>query len=41
LPGILVPIAYSMHIFSLRQILTRKKMHNPAKEKADLRAIPV
>ncbi len=25
LPGVLVPIAYSMHIFSLRQLLTAKK----------------
>jgi hypothetical protein len=24
LPGILVPIAYSMHIFSLRQLLSKQ-----------------
>lgn len=41
LPGILVPIAYTMHIFSLRQLLTRKKMGEPAKEKVELRPIPV
>jgi hypothetical protein len=25
LPGVLVPLAYSLHIFSLRQLLTRKQ----------------
>jgi uncharacterized membrane protein len=28
LPGVLVPIAYTMHIFSLRQLLTKQSMVN-------------
>jgi hypothetical protein len=39
LPGILVPIAYSMHIFSLRQLLARKKVQQPGKEIAGLSTI--
>jgi len=41
LPGILVPIAYTLHIFSLRQLLTRKKIEEPAKDKAARRVVPV
>ena len=41
LPGILVPIAYTMHIFSLRQLLARKKIPESAKDKVDLSAVPL
>jgi len=41
LPGILVPIAYTLHIFSLRQLLTRKKIQKPVKEEANLGAVAV
>ena len=41
LPGILVPIAYTLHIFSLRQLLTAKKIEIPGKNEADLHAVPL
>jgi len=41
LPGLLVPIAYTLHIFSLRQLLTAKKIEIPGKNEADLHAVPL
>ena len=41
LPGILVPIAYTLHIFSLRQLLAGKKIEQPAKDEVDLSAVSV
>ena len=41
LPGILVPIAYTMHIFSLRQLLSRQKMQTTVNSKIDLTTAPV
>jgi hypothetical protein len=40
LPGILVPIAYTMHIFSLRQLLARERIQQPGKEIARPSTIP-
>ena len=41
LPGILVPIAYTMHIFSLRQLLARKKIPVSVQNKVELGTNPV
>ena len=35
LPGILVPIAYTMHIFSLRQLLSAKKIQDQANKEVN------
>ena len=40
LPGILVPIAYTMHIFSLRQLLSRKRIQEPDQKKAEMTTVP-
>jgi hypothetical protein len=36
LPGVLVPIAYTMHIFSLRQLLVRSRVIKPSAQRSPL-----